>query len=57
MRNNEMQIIIKIGVAAVRFLRGILFAEVRLGIRDLRLKSAVKSNTHKTELRFIFPMI
>ena len=30
------------GVAAVRFLRGTLFAEVRIGIRDLRIKSAVR---------------
>ena len=31
-----------VGVAAVRFLRGTLFAEVRLGITDLRVKSAVR---------------
>ena len=31
-----------LGVAAVRFLRGTLFAEVRIGIRDLRVKSAVR---------------
>ena len=30
------------GVAAVRFLRGTLFAEVRIGIRDLRVKSAAR---------------
>ena len=30
------------GVAVVRFLRGTLFAEVRIGIRDLRVKSAVR---------------
>ena len=30
------------GVAAVRFLRGTLFTEVRIGIRDLRVKSAVR---------------
>ena len=33
---------VKGGVAAVRFLRGSLFAEVRIGIRDLRVKSAVR---------------
>ena len=34
------------GVAAVRFLRGTLFAEVRLGITDLRVKSAVRQKRH-----------
>ena len=33
---------LRTGVAAVRFLRGTLFAEVRIGIRDLRVKSAVR---------------
>ena len=34
------------GVAAVRFLRGTFFAEVRLGITDLRVKSAVRQKRH-----------
>ena len=33
---------LKNGVAVVRFLRGTLFYAVRLGIRDLRVKCAVR---------------